>query len=220
MKKQLTFARLKNTKFLELYERLYKKDEISIKEKYKILALSILFLNQSDINLQRFGYRIIVLYTNKTNDYKPLYDITINSGLFPISKQIEKITKLEENNFIRTFCSSYLETYESRGIYISAQQEKLNSFFSENMNNSVAIVAPTSYGKSDLIIKTIELSIKDNICIIVPSKALISQTKKRILNSNITEVTKIITHPDMYSEKDTNIKCILTQERLLRLLKN
>jgi len=218
MPSDLTFARLKNTTFEELYKKLYFDTELSDTNCYKLLSISILLLNQSDLQLKKLGYRIIVLYTNKTGDYKPLYDITINIGLFPISKQIEKIIGIESNSFIQTFSSSFLETYKTEEIYISEQQDQLEFFFNENLSKSLAIVAPTSYGKSDLIIRGIRSNIDNNICIIVPSKALISQTKQRILSANINGISKVITHPDMYSDNDKKIKCILTQERLLRLL--
>lgn len=220
MKNRLTLARLKNTNFEELYNKLYLDEELTELNKYKLLSLSTLFLNQPDYSIQKLGYRIIVLYTNRTKDYKPLYDVSINAGLYPISKHIENILDSSEENFIQVFSSSFLETYKHDKMYLSDQQDQLDHFFTENMANSVAIVAPTSYGKSDLIIRALKNNRDNNTCIIVPSKALISQTKTRILEGGLEGLTKIITHPDMYSNNDNNIICVLTQERLLRLLNN
>lgn len=57
------------------------------------------------------------------------------------------------------------------------------------------------------------------MCVIVPSKALLAQTKKRLLNNSINnELQRIITHPEMYKGTETNFVAVLTQERLLRLL--
>lgn len=220
MKNRLTLTRLKNTDFEVLYNKLYSNGDLTELNKYKLLSLSTLFLNQPDVNIQRLGYRIIVLYTNKTKDYNPLYDISINAGLYPISKHIENIINSSDDNFIKLFSSAFLDSYKYDDLYLSDQQDQLDHFFNENMSNSVAIVAPTSYGKSDLIIRTLKNKRDNNTCIIVPSKALISQTKKRILDVEIEGLTKIITHPDMYSKNDLNITCVLTQERLLRLLNN
>lgn len=56
------------------------------------------------------------------------------------------------------------------------------------------------------------------ICIVSPTKSLLSQTKKRILDK--FGYRKIITYPEMYNGNDENIIAVLTQERLLRLLQN
>ena len=222
MIKQLTLNRLRDTKFIDLYKKIFQNDSLDQNDINKLLQLSIIFLNQNDLNLQKLGYRIIVLYSNKTANYKPLYDISINTGLFPISKFIELLDsqKSQNNNhFFREFNSSFLETYRnSEDIYFSEEQQDLNEFFEENINKTVSIVAPTSYGKSELIISLLKRNNDSNICIIVPTKALLSQTKNRIHQANINGISKIITHPEMYLESDTNIICVLTQERLLRLL--
>lgn len=87
------------------------------------------------------------------------------------------------------------------------------------LGETVSVVAPTSYGKSELILSGLRKVNKGNICIIVPTKALISQTKRRIMEGRIPNVKKIITHPEMYLNADKNFIAILTQERLLRLLR-
>lgn len=56
------------------------------------------------------------------------------------------------------------------------------------------------------------------ICIISPTKSLLAQTKKRIINQ--FGYRKIITYPEMYTNKDDEIIAVLTQERLLRLLQS
>ena len=61
---------------------------------------------------------------------------------------------------------------------------------------------------------------KRNICIITPTKALLNQTRQRILRARIDGVSKIIVHPDMYNEQDDSCVAVLTQERLLALLKD
>lgn len=58
-----------------------------------------------------------------------------------------------------------------------------------------------------------------NVCIITPTKSLLAQTKLRIANSHINWIKKIITHPEMYNESDKSVVAVLTQERLLRLLR-
>ncbi|EJS9934213.1 DEAD/DEAH box helicase [Campylobacter coli] len=83
---------------------------------------------------------------------------------------------------------------------------------------SQIVVAPTSYGKTELILSFIDYSNFNKICIISPTKSLLTQTKKRILNK--FGCKKIITYPEMYNSNDDKIIAVLTQERLLRLLQN
>ncbi|WP_433897906.1 hypothetical protein [Pseudomonas sp. PSE1(2024)] len=51
----------------------------------------------------------------------------------------------------------------------------------------------------------------------VPSKALLARTKKRIIDAEIPELGKIVTHPEMYNELKPARAYVLTQERLARL---
>ena len=67
---------------------------------------------------------------------------------------------------------------------------------------------------------TVRDKIGKNICILTPTKALLAQTRWRILNAKIDGINKIVVHPEMYNPGDTNCLAVLTQERLLRLLKD
>lgn len=220
--KELTLSRIKNTQFNKLFKKIVLEESLSQVEYQKLLSIAIVLLNEKDLHVRRLGYRVIVLYCNQTNDYKPLYDISLNQGLYPIVKLIEQNEKYNhqfEDSFFRLFQSSFVENYNVNNIYLSEQQNDLQRFFTDNKSESVIVVAPTSYGKSDMIIKTINQRVQGNVCIIVPTKALISQTKRRIMEANISNINKIISHPEMYLETDENLTAVLTQERLLRLLR-
>ncbi|MED1759160.1 DEAD/DEAH box helicase [Bacillus subtilis] len=222
MMKGLTLKRLRKTNFDSLYQKLVIGQSVTEKEYKKLLALAIIFINELDENILKLGYRIIVLYCNQTKDYKPLYDIAINKGLYPIVKVIEKNEKYNweiEKSFFKLFQSSFGENYKFNEIYLSEQQNDLFNFFNESNEKTVSVIAPTSYGKSELIISTINQRKSGNVCILVPSKALIAQTKRRLIAADIKNMNKIITHPEMYLESDKNITAVLTQERLLRLLR-
>ena len=52
----------------------------------------------------------------------------------------------------------------------------------ETENKSYIVVAPTSYGKTELILSFLDTNLDKNVCIITPTKSLLAQTKKRILN--------------------------------------
>ncbi|WP_172658894.1 DEAD/DEAH box helicase [Halarcobacter ebronensis] len=195
------------------------KEDLPKKKLIRLLQIAIIFLNEKDINIINLGYKIILMYSNKTADYKPLFDISINKGFIPISKFIEKNLLYKKESFFNILNSSYMENYKSEKIYLTSEQKKLNEFFMNEIDTSLSIVAPTSYGKSELIIEGIKKQLYNNICIIVPTKALVSQTKKRIIESNIENIPSILTFPEMYTPTSKNILAVLTQERLLRLLK-
>ena len=106
--------------------------------------------------------------------------------------------------------------YKWNNSYQTVGQSELFREAMRQKNKSHILVAPTSYGKTELILSFIDHTIFKKICIISPTKSLLAQTKKRIINK--FGYMKIITFPDMYNDKDDEIVAVLTQERLLRLL--
>lgn len=219
--KDLSIKRLKNTSFVKLYRDFILNKNMCSDKYIKILALATLFLNSNDEYIKRLGYRMIIIYSNQTNDYKPLYEIAINLGIIPIAQFIQKLEKYSFNKTLFTeLNSSFFELYHSNDVYYSEEQKELIDFYYDKKDSTVSIIAPTSYGKTDLILSTLRECKNKNICIITPTKSLLAQTKMRIINSNILWINKIITHPEMYNGNEKSIVAVLTQERLLRLLKS
>src|SRR5699024_6698350 len=218
--KKLSLKRLKNTSFGNLYEKLLLHKELSILEYKKLLSIAVIFIDEEDENIARLGYRIIVFYTNQTKDYKALYDVSLNLGIIPLVKSIEEITnnKRLKESFLGNFNSAFSENFKKNNIYLTEQQFDLFNFFEERKNDTISVIAPTSYGKSELIFSALKQNKEYNVLILVPTKALLAQTKKKILDSKIQSIGKIITHPEMYMGNEQNITAVLTQERLLRLL--
>ena len=216
----LTLRKIKNADFSSIYKKFLLDENMSRSDYETILSLAIIFLNSDDLSVKKLGYRIIVIYSNRTGDYAPLYEIAINNGLYPIVKIIDsRHLSEEQKNFFTELNAAYIESYKPKSIYMSEQQFGLNCFYRDKKDDSVSIVAPTSYGKTELILSTIRECKNKNICIITPTKSLLSQTRKRILDAKIDWVTKVIVHPDMFNANDSNCVAVLTQERLLRLLK-
>lgn len=207
--------------FEESYIKLQLNKELNDIEIHSLLKNAIVFTNFGDLDLQKLGYKIIVSYSNKYLEYRPLFDFSINKGYFPISKFIEQQQINNsgfDDHFFNLFFSSFQENFKEKNYYISNGQKKLIEFSSQNDSNFV-LVAPTSYGKSEIIVNKVYSNLDKKICIIVPSKALLAQTKKRLLNhSTDNSIQRIITHPEMYKGSETSFVSVLTQERLLRLL--
>lgn len=144
----------------------------------------------------------------------------MNKGLIPISKFIE-----DNLNYSKRYGNIYTEInsiesdeFKLNNSYQTIGQFELFKEATESKLKSQIILAPTSYGKTELILSFIDHTKFKKICIISPTKSLLAQTKKRIINK--FGYRKIITYPEMYSDKDNEIIAVLTQERLLRLLQN
>jgi hypothetical protein len=215
---ELTARKLINSGFLDLYKKLLLGLDIDEEEKIKVLAVAVVLINQVDDNLNNLGYRIALAYGNKIRDYRPLYDLSVRKGLMPVASVIRPRSGDQEESFFVDFFDSYTEIYRKGSIVLTEQQYILNKFFEDNIRRTVSVVAPTSYGKSELIMSVLKGGGPCKACIVVPSKSLLSQTKKRLIDADIEWVSKIITHPDMYKENDDSCIFVVTQERLSRAL--
>lgn len=143
----------------------------------------------------------------------------MNSGIIPVSQFIEdKLVLDKEKNFFTEINATYSKNFVVNNIFCSLQQKELVDFYNDNRNDSLSVVAPTSYGKTDLILHTVKNNADKNICIITPTKSLLAQTKARIVQADKLKREKIITHPEMYNGNEDRLVAVMTQERLLRLL--
>lgn len=220
MKYDLTLAKIRNTDFASLYDRFVVGEKLSQKQYEILLAIAICFTNADDINVQQLGYRIVVEYCNQTNDYIPLYEIAVNKGLYPVSKFIEQHYVDDfKRNFFTEWNDAFTEQYVSGEICRSEQQNSLVHFFESKKDNTVSVIAPTSYGKSELIISAVKEYAGKRICILTSTKALLIQTKKRVQQISKGIFPKIVVHPEMYNPNDPSCLAVLTQERLLRIFK-
>lgn len=219
-KQKITLKFLQNEQFSEIYQKLVKKENCNDEELTKLLSVAIILLNNQDENIKHLGYRIIVAYCNYSHDYNPLYEVAINSGLYPISKFInDQYINNDDKNFFTEWNDCYTKQYQKDNIIETSQQRNLNAQFKQLYSDSLAVVAPTSYGKSELINKLVNENRNKNICIVATTKALLAQTRKRIKDSGVLGERKIITNSEMFHNNMNNFVAVLTQERLNRLLK-
>ena len=220
MRYDLTLAKIRNTDFASLYDRFIIGEKLSQKQYEILLAIAICFTNADDTNVQQLGYRIVVEYCNQTNDYIPLYEIAVNKGLCPVSKFIEQhYIDDSKRNFFTEWNDAFTEQYVSGEVCRSEQQNSLVHFFESKKNDTVSVIAPTSYGKSELILSAVKEYAGKKICVLTPTKALLIQTKKRVQQISKGIFPKIVVHPEMYNPNDSSCLAVLTQERLLRIFK-
>ena len=226
----LTIRKLRNSLTDSDFEEAYNKLLLNARQALEpsdvrlLFKLALLFLNYGDYSLAKLGYRIILRYSNLFKDYQPLYDVSINKGYIPVSRFIETAhfdTEAISQRFFNLFNSAFKDNFLQNGVYLSYGQRSLVDF-AKSSQNSFVLVAPTSYGKSDILINRVLTNVNRRVCILVPSKALLAQTKMRLLANNdvAARIRRIITHPEMYKGTEQHFVAVLTQERLLRLLQN
>ena len=217
---KLTINRLRNTNFYNLYKKLLNSQHLNDNEKSAILSMALYFVGLDNLVIQKLGYRLFLLYSKTYKDYKPLYEISINKGLIPIAQFIDE--KLEYSskywNLYNEINMIQYQIYRYKDIYQTIEQKHFFTDVKQSASGSQVVVAPTSYGKTDLILQFIEEAEGKNICVVSPTKALLAQTKKRIMDA--INPPKVITNPDMFNKDYGPVLAVLTQERFLKLLQN
>lgn len=175
MLNNLSLKQIKETEFYRIYDKLLKNEHLTDSEIKCIYHLAIIFTNRGNPDVQKLGYKLLLKTAFYEKNLRPIYDITLNLGYYPVTEFINRQYN-DTNDFIKIMNAAFLENYKVNGIYLTEQQSEMINKFKEYYDKTVAVVAPTSYGKSELIISLIKDNEEMNICILVPTKALISQT--------------------------------------------
>jgi hypothetical protein len=223
--KQVRFKpNINQSLFVELYEGLFTGAELSRRERIHLLSFAILFLRADDQLLGRLGYRILLQYSNRFDDYEPLYRVALSRNIAPLAALIERLNG--ESPLADTFggelMSSHKESFKVTSqngstTYRTKGQMELRAF--TEREDSFVVVAPTSYGKSEMMIERVLRSIGSRICVLVPTKALIAQTKRMLMSDDRIRAAhiQVLTHPDAFTSLDSFV-AVMTQERLFRLM--
>ena len=155
---------------------------------------------------QEFVLRLLARIEDFQGMESMIYSLVRQVGLFPY---------LEEENLSLKDTIAY-EVHRPSGfkeniVFHHAQAEV---YYTLLRGENVVLSAPTSFGKSLIIDSIIASQKHSNIFIIVPTIALIDETRKRL--SKFKDSYKIITHPNQ-SFSQHNI-FILTQERAIEII--
>lgn len=213
----------KNEHFQEVLEKLTVGVKLNYDEKSLILGSAILFLQQyqkdrRNTSFADFSYFIILKYSTTYGDYQPLYDFSINFGFYPISKAVLENGLIEGSDIKNCLHDVQLDSFRNRNDYVETLEQYVESKrFLSDESNEIGYFAPTSYGKSSLIVDCIrELGIgPKKVAIIVPTKSLLIQTYQSVRDADLP--SKLIIHDEMYDDDESFI-AVFTQERALRLL--
>ena len=192
-------------------------------EKTYILTCAIILIRKYEKD-KRFtsyielAYYIILKYSLALGDFEPLYDFSTNIGFYPISHAIFQSDNIEFNTIASSLISTQIISKFKHNKMIETLQQNItyNNIIS-SAANELSYIAPTSFGKSSVIIEHIiaNQSNADRFAIIVPTKSLLMQTYRSIRDKNIG--LKILIHDEMYDNENRFI-AVFTQERALRLL--
>lgn len=217
-------SNLRDSNFLALYTALLKGQQLDDRQKRDILMFAVLLLRANDPLVRRLGYRVVLHYSLLFGDFVPLRDIAIMNDFHPIVEAIEVIAPLlrDEESFGQAFLEADRENFrtdDGAGNIVTRTRGQMElREFNERMSEA-AIVAPTSYGKSEMMLDKVADAAFSRTCIIVPTKALIAQTRLSLVRDARMKARKlpIITHPDGYMGQQAFV-AVVTQERLHRLL--
>lgn len=226
MNKNITLKQVENdfneSKFMDIYHKFLQNEKLTDEESIKLLSVATLLFNSDNNYTKRLGYHILVKYSIVNSNFELLDDLSRELINTPILKVIQK-NNLANNGALKNFMSTMLiessKNSENGNCYTYDQMKMIKDFLSNDTN--YVLVAPTSFGKSDLISRYVLKNYKEkNICIIVPTKALIIQT--RIQLQGLFKLKggnpKIITHQDVAPSVNKRNIYIMTQERLYSML--
>jgi len=221
-KKSLTQIN-KIDKFQEVFKKLTINKRLTYGEQVYILNIALIFIDfykrdRRHTSYRELAYYIILKYSLQYDDYKPLYDISLEFGFYPTAKDIIDKELIDIHKITDILVDITLDTYKVENQYIQTfEQFKAQSSLLNSSSNEVAYVAPTSFGKSSIIINLIERYLEQNpkIVIVVPTKSLLMQTYKMIKNESFG--TRLLIHDEMY-DNDESFIAIFTQERALRFI--
>lgn len=191
--------------------------EMPLDQQSYILSCAIVFIRHFEKTSKHayleFAYYIFLKFAIYHKNYKPLYYFASNYGLYPLALAIAQTQDTIWDKLVELAC----ESFEHGGIIELREQQAIREELLNNQSRQLLYVAPTSYGKSTVILEHIQATTFSRIAIIVPSKSLLNQTFRMIKNANLGK--RIVVHDEMYDNEKEFI-AILTQERALRLLGN
>ena len=219
----------RNSHFNRVVEKLMTGSRgLSFSDKSFLLACVILLIrkfesttkNNNEENGQKgyleLAYALILQYSAVYNDFEPLSDFCIEYGFYPVVDVLDRIKSDKQISEILAV-SRIRKEYKYKDFVETKQQKSLREYFFETNDKTICLSAPTSFGKSELIVEHILKNFNKSrkVAIIVPSKSLLDQTylliRERVKNR------KCIIYDDMY-DGDCEFIAVFTQERALRFI--
>lgn len=216
-------TRIKNKKIISnnLLTLLYEKNDLELRDAQFLYGVALLLINEFEkdhkkIFLLDYAYNIIAKTSLKTNDFRALYDFTVNYGYYPIARKIIQLNKLPSVTLNQVFAEITIDEFSDSDRTLTFEQKNIFKKILDDNSELTSFLAPTSYGKSELIFNHIKKHPAKVVGIIIPTKALIDQVSREAKKQGLEK--KIIVHDQNYSQNDESVLAIVTQERAIRLL--
>ena len=198
-------------------------ENLTDEDKAFMLSVALLLLRkyQVDRRLTSFvelAYYIILKYSIHCEDYLPLYDFAVNIGFYPIAQTLTDENRVQFDSISSSLIHFRIEDeYRKNSIIETFEQKQSRVLFMNGSFEDLCYIAPTSFGKSSLIIDRIQekWSTHNKVAIIVPTKSLLMQTYRAVRTRGL--MSRVIVHDEMYTGQERFV-AVLTQERALRLL--
>lgn len=157
-------------------------DTIDEEEKQFLLTVAIVLLNQyqadtSHTTAFELAYFIVLKYSIMFQDWQPLYDFALNYGFYPISNAIINNKGMLPNITTETLTVATESQFKHNDIVETKEQNRSRRGVLATDEAYVSYVAPTSFGKSQVIIEHIRQNIAsyNKFAIVVPTKSLLIQ---------------------------------------------
>ena len=193
---------------IEKLRDILRKDIPTNIDKFQVIKEITILVASNQIVGQEFVLRLLAKRT-EFKGFDSMIDALVRQvGLFPYLDE-EKLSLKDTIAYEIHRPTGFKESV----VFHHAQAEV---YYTLLKGKNVVLSAPTSFGKSLIIDSIIAFQKYLNIIIIVPTIALIDETRKRL--SKFKDLYKIITHPSQsYSNKNV---FILTQERAIEIIPN
>jgi hypothetical protein len=194
----------------EIFESLVQilsSNDLIINNEFNILKDACALINSNE---SEYAQDVVLRLLERKNQFssteakKIITALARQAGLFPYMN-------LDEASFADAFAYHFFKPEGLSNTDIVFHRPQAEIYHSLLAGENVILSAPTSFGKSLIIDALVASNKYDNIVIVVPTIALIDETRKRL--SDYKESYKLITHSNQ-KQGEKNL-FILTQERII-----
>ena len=149
-----------NSAFKSAVDKLLLGKELSNEESTFLLSAAIILLryglkDKTRTRSLELAYWIILNYSLNTGDFKPLYDLSFELGLYPLAKSIVDVDNERFDNLNDFIALTEIKESYTKGVTLTLEQKLADSSFSSFSGEGFAYIAPTSFGKTERLVNAV-----------------------------------------------------------------
>ncbi|MER2130046.1 hypothetical protein [Leuconostoc lactis] len=125
-------TRIKNNSVIynKITNLLYKEDSIEIRDAEFLYTVALTLINEFEKKRQKqflldYAYLLIARTSFKINDFRALYDFTVNYGYYPISRHISQLGLIPKITINQIFSEISIEEFSNEGRTLTFEQDKI-----------------------------------------------------------------------------------------------